>query len=67
MSDCQDETGGFRLAPKYSNLDASPESLEEQLEYTGWGLIILDAYDRKNCIYDQKDVTGGSTENRPKV
>ena len=54
LSDCQDETGGFRLAPKYSNLDASPESLEEQLEYTGWGLMILNIYNLENCIYNQK-------------
>jgi len=60
LSDCQDETGGFRLAPKYSNLDASPESLEEKLEYTGWGLIIWDIYDLDCCNYNQKNVTQGS-------
>ena len=46
LRDCQDETGGFRLAPKYSKLDATPESLGRKIEYTGWGLAILDIYDR---------------------
>lgn len=45
LKDCQDETGGFRLAPKYSDLEASPNSLEEKLEYTGWGLKVLDILD----------------------
>lgn len=42
LMDCKEATGGFRLAPQYSKLEASPGSLEAIPEYTGWGLITLD-------------------------
>jgi hypothetical protein len=39
IKDCQDEHGGFRLAPKYADLDASESTFKASLEYTSWGLI----------------------------
>lgn len=40
LKDCQDEHGGFKLAPKYANLNTSKSSFEARLEYTSWGLMI---------------------------
>jgi hypothetical protein len=39
IKDCKDEYGGFRLAPKYADLDASESTFKASLEYTSWGLI----------------------------
>lgn len=39
LKDCQDIYGGFKLAPEYADLEASPDAFEASLEYTSWGLI----------------------------
>ncbi|MDY0388198.1 MAG: prenyltransferase/squalene oxidase repeat-containing protein [Methanolobus sp.] len=42
LQDCKDDTGGFRFAPEYAELDASPDTFEESLEYTAWGLMTME-------------------------